>query len=122
MLESGDLLRTWGLAQLPHGWQGAHARTKQRASKCAVLAFGDEVAAEQLGDHRIAYLDYEGEVSGGRGSVIRVAAGTYKLVRDETANISVRFESDTVQGMATLAHQSASHWRLFCEDAGSRAS
>lgn len=30
-----------------------------------------------LGDHRPDYLDYEGPVSGGRGAVRRVAAGTY---------------------------------------------
>ena len=33
------------------------------------------VAAVRLPDHRRAYLDYEGEISGGRGRVIRVAAG-----------------------------------------------
>jgi len=33
-----------------------------------------------LGEHRREYLDYEGPVSGGRGSVMRVAAGTYRTV------------------------------------------
>lgn len=31
--------------------------------------------AQRIGDHRTLYLDYEGEVSGGRGVVERVAAG-----------------------------------------------
>ena len=38
-----------------------------------------ETSAEQLDDHRRAYLDYEGEVSGGRGVVTRVDAGTCRL-------------------------------------------
>ncbi|GJQ28307.1 MAG: hypothetical protein HBSAPP03_01910 [Phycisphaerae bacterium] len=35
--------------------------------------------AERLPDHRRAYLDYEGEVSGGRGCVARVAGGQAKV-------------------------------------------
>ncbi len=31
---------------------------------------------ERLPDHRLMYLDYEGPISGGRGAVRRVAAGT----------------------------------------------
>ena len=33
----------------------------------------------KLPDHRLDYLDYEGPVSGNRGTVIRVARGTYHL-------------------------------------------
>ena len=35
----------------------------------------------QLRDHRRAYLDYEGVVSGDRGEVLRVAEGTCLIVR-----------------------------------------
>lgn len=35
----------------------------------------DRFEAERIGDHRAAYLDHEGEVSGGRGSVTRVSSG-----------------------------------------------
>lgn len=31
--------------------------------------------AEPIGDHRRAYLEYQGSISGGRGSVVRVAKG-----------------------------------------------
>jgi hypothetical protein len=41
------------------------------------LGVGESCAAALIGDHRRAYLEYEGEVSGGRGSVVRVAAGTW---------------------------------------------
>jgi hypothetical protein len=35
---------------------------------------------EQLPDHRRIYLEYEGPVSGRRGSVRRVASGAYEVV------------------------------------------
>src|SRR4051812_5986230 len=40
--------------------------------------------AHRLGDHRRAYLEYEGELSGGRGLVTRVAGGlcAFQLVRE----------------------------------------
>lgn len=39
-----------------------------------------EFAALPLPPHRLAYLDYEGEVSGNRGTVRRVEAGTHRLL------------------------------------------
>lgn len=35
---------------------------------------------QRLGDHRLAYLDYEGEVSGNRGFVRRVLRGSYRTI------------------------------------------
>ncbi|MFO0864423.1 MAG: DNA polymerase ligase N-terminal domain-containing protein [Gemmataceae bacterium] len=57
MLEEGDSLRTWRLPSPRFG--------------------GEPMEATSLAPHRLAYLDYEGPVSGGRGSVKRVDAGTY---------------------------------------------
>src|SRR5206468_188087 len=37
---------------------------------------GEVVPAERSFDHRAVYLEYEGEISGGRGSVARVARGS----------------------------------------------
>jgi len=68
MLEAGDELQTWSLATLPCGWGGL---------KGVKFADSNSVAAEQLADHRLAYLDYEGPVSGDRGSVKRLDFGTY---------------------------------------------
>lgn len=39
------------------------------------------VLVERLADHRRIYLDYEGPISGNRGSVRRVAQGTCQLDR-----------------------------------------
>ena len=51
-------------------------------------------ALTPLADHRRAYLDYEGEVSGGRGSVRRVEAGTWA---DAGAG-RLRLESHEING------------------------
>jgi hypothetical protein len=49
-----------------------------------------EFAAERLGDHRAVYLEYEGEVSGGRGRVDRVAAGVVESLRESAERVDVR--------------------------------
>ena len=46
--------------------------------------------AERMGDHRRAYLEYEGEVSGGRGEVKRVAEGEAEIVRESEEGVEVR--------------------------------
>lgn len=42
-----------------------------------------EMAAERLPDHRAAYLEYEGEVTGGRGRVRRIAQGACLVMQDD---------------------------------------
>lgn len=49
-------------------WRTGHHRPDDPTS--------ESFEAERIGDHRAVYLDYEGEVSGGRGSVQRLATGT----------------------------------------------
>lgn len=57
-VEGEDRLLTWQLARWP-------------------LAVGESCPAPELPPHRRHYLDFEGEISGGRGQVTRVAAGTW---------------------------------------------
>src|SRR5258705_9929861 len=61
MLEVGDVLWTWRLERPPRDGP-------------------ETIPAERIGDHRLAYLDYEGPVSGGRGFVKRWDWGTYDLL------------------------------------------
>lgn len=58
MLEKDGLLRTWKLPQSP------------TPSK--------PLTAIPLPDHRIAYLEYEGPISGDRGQVSQFDSGTYQ--------------------------------------------
>lgn len=41
-----------------------------------LMAPGEETIGDRIGDHRAAYLTYEGPVSGDRGEVERIAAGS----------------------------------------------
>ena len=65
MLESGEVLRTWALDEPP---DGAKVTT---------------IVAEQLPDHRTAYLCYEGEISGQRGDVAQYDTGTYRTIHED---------------------------------------
>lgn len=49
------------------------------------------VPAQQLPDHRRAYLDYEGPLSDGRGSVARLEAGVCQVVQPDPDTLRVRF-------------------------------
>ena len=83
MLEEGDVLKTWSLAMLPQGWNAVG-----ESKRFPVIAASNTVGAEQLADHRPAYLDYEGPVSGDRGSVRRLDAGTL-VCRQEPLSYSL---------------------------------
>ena len=48
--------------------------------------------AERLPDHRRAYLDYEGPISGNRGQVQRVASGSYEVVSWSEERIELRVQ------------------------------
>lgn len=49
--------------------------------------------AIQLPNHRRRYLDYEGELSGGRGSVCRIASGEYSVLTQTADEFEARIES-----------------------------
>jgi hypothetical protein len=82
MLEAGDVLRTWRLAEAP--------------------APGRRVAAEATSDHRLIYLDYEGPVSGGRGAVTVWDRGTYELPADGPDGLVLRLSGGRLEGTARL--------------------
>jgi hypothetical protein len=67
MFESEGQLLTWTTAPMKPGIESTQ--------------INDPIvtACEPLPPHRLAYLEYEGEVSGGRGSVTRLLAGRYTL-------------------------------------------
>ncbi|MFO0787940.1 MAG: hypothetical protein U0805_00685 [Pirellulales bacterium] len=100
--EPSGTLRTWALAQLPRDWHQARARTQSAHKNCPAASLTNEVPAEALPDHRLAYLEYEGEVSNNRGQVIRIAAGTYQTEFETPASWSVTFTGEIVAGQLEL--------------------
>lgn len=96
MLERNGRLATWALAEPP----AAHG----------------SVPAEHLPDHRLAYLDYEGPVSGNRGTVSRWDAGSYATQRWEDARICVKLQGAKLAAELTLVKETdaaSQCWRMF---------
>lgn len=85
MLEREGVLKTWSVLEEP-GFTGA----------------GRYEAAE-LADHRLAYLTYEGEVGGGRGSVRIWCAGAYEVEEWSAGRVRIRARSARWAGGYELA-------------------
>jgi len=90
MLESGETLRTWRLLEAPSPHQS--------------------VKAEPLGDHRRAYLDYEGPVSGDRGTVQRWDAGTFEGTADSIGLVEIVLSGQRCRGRVMLQRGRAGEW------------
>jgi DNA polymerase Ligase (LigD) len=88
MLEQGGKLRTWRLAHAPDA--------------------GGPIEAEALVDHRLAYFDYEGPVSGGRGHVTRWDRGEYETVKSSPTRVVMRLAGERLCGEAVLEQSEAS--------------
>ena len=82
-LEAGPVLRTWRL--VPR------------------LEPDIPTTVEPTPDHRLHYLDYEGPLSGGRGNVARVDAGTFNWESDEPDRIVVELAGTFLVGRLTLS-------------------
>ena len=90
MLEAGGALKTFALPRWPSA--------------------GETVACEQLADHRAAYLEYEGEVSGNRGSVTRYDAGEYEAERATSETLVLRMRGERHTGRLILRRSAESNW------------
>ena len=114
MLEADGVLHTWALAELPCHWQAIHQTTLAVCGSCPPLATGDTVDADELADHRPAYLDYEGPVSGDRGSVTRVAAGTWDETDREADRLEFTLASPDIHGKVVLhrVQPGGTNWQL----------
>lgn len=91
LLERGEALASWALAVAPRA--------------------GAEIRAEALADHRLAYLDYEGPVSGNRGTVSRWDEGTYEPLAISPERLEVELAGRRLIGRAVLT-KDAEGWRF----------
>lgn len=88
LLETGETCRTWRLLSPPDT--------------------PGQIAAEALADHRPFYLDYEGPVSGGRGTVAVWDRGEFVWVTArEGEEICVLLRGGRAAGRWTLRHDAA---------------
>lgn len=100
LLEMGNVLWTWELPQWPP-------------------AKGTQ--AIRLPDHRRLYLDYEGPLTGGRGTVRRLDYGTYQIIAQSHRLIVVhivgqhhrgRLALEALPGDAFLAEEAQRAWSV----------
>ena len=63
---------------------------------------GEPIAAEPLPPHRLLYLDYEGRLTGNRGTVQRVLSGGYIPVESSAEDLHIRFTHNAEFASATL--------------------
>src|SRR5260370_21717475 len=101
MLEVGDALEAWKLPTPP--------------------AANVEISAEKTFDHRLMYLDYEGPISGDRGSVQRWDAGSYELIveksrarskRDPIDRRVIQLAGKRLEGMLEMTCREGGNWTL----------
>jgi hypothetical protein len=114
MLEAGGALRTWALRELPRDWLAAYRRTAELDPNCPPLAAESTVAAEPLGDHRLAYLELEGPLSGDRGAVKRIDAGALATHAESRDCWNLSLTGDLVRGEICLRAGSPA-WSLSLE-------
>jgi hypothetical protein len=93
MFERGGALRTWSIDGEPSS--------------------AGPIEASRLPDHRLAYLEYEGPVSGDRGAVRRFDAGEYSLVDDTPDRWVVAVNGARLNGRWTFERSALGHsWRV----------
>jgi hypothetical protein len=82
LLEAGPVLRAWRVLVEP--------------------APGTESPAEPNADHRLLYLDYEGPVSGNRGTVKRWDAGTFDWIANTPERIEIALHGTRLEGRVVI--------------------
>ena len=90
MLEDNGKLVTWAIPELPRA--------------------GLQTTATKLADHRLAYLDYEGPVSGDRGEVRRVQSGDYLASQWSEVLTTCELRSSGRSLICELRHKSGEEW------------
>jgi hypothetical protein len=96
LIEQPDACRTWRLLKLPN---------------CS-----SEVPAEPLADHRLMYLDYEGPVSGNRGTVTAWDRGSFEWLVDLPSQIQVTLQGNRLNGVASVIQCGQAWTWTFCPE------
>lgn len=93
MFERGGVLRTWSVEREPSS--------------------AGPIEANDLADHRVDYLDYEGPVSGQRGTVRQWDRGEYRLEEQAPDRWIVVLEGARMTGRMTFERSESTHsWRV----------
>ena len=97
LLEDGDVLATWRFDRSPIDLEAGHQR-----------------CCRKIQDHRLLYLTYEGEISGGRGQVRRVEQGRYEQIQAGETCRRFKLEGEIMGGDFSLTRQgNTDQWILI---------
>lgn len=109
-LPDGSWHVDWMIA--PDGSGKGRLVTFRLPGKLEVLEAGEHMGVERIADHRRAYLEYEGLISGGRGVVKRLNAGRVLACCGDGRRIflHVRWAQDEQYLMLEL--ESGSQWQV----------
>ncbi len=94
LLETDETLLTWQLGDSP-----ASAKPWPRD-------------ATRIADHRKAYLDYEGPVSGNRGSVKTFDRGKLTMISQDEGYLKITITGEVFSGDFVLTQVDESLWEL----------
>ncbi|HKQ50346.1 MAG TPA: DNA polymerase ligase N-terminal domain-containing protein [Phycisphaerae bacterium] len=94
MIDTGAALATWKCSGPPES------------------AGESPIFCRQIGDHRRAYLDYEGPISGGRGEVRRHDRGHCEILNQSGDVWTVAFHGWKLNGLYELSRNEGDVWRL----------
>jgi len=96
MLEQDGKLLTWQVPLPPEQWGE------------------QQITCTKIFDHRLKYLDYEGEISGKRGSVNRADAGEYTERSISPTYVEIELCIKAVSSVIRLEQIRIENWRLDC--------
>ena len=112
-----DCLRRFVI--LEHRWDGVHWDFLVETGPLGPLrawaidaepVTGRDLPARALADHRREYLTYEGEVSGGRGSVRRWDEGTCSVEVWQPDRVRLVLAGHQLEGVAELRSSAGGTW------------
>ncbi len=93
MIEVDGALRTWAL-ESPPGLEAS-------------------INAVELAPHRIDYLQYEGPVTGNRGSVSRWDDGTYEIIPSASEELVLQVDGQRCSGLLSITAESGEDNQRF---------
>jgi hypothetical protein len=82
------------------------------------LAVGERLPARPLAEHRRVYLTYEGDVSGGRGTVIRVDEGQWQETARGGEGVELSLEGKRCWGRYAIRKTADAKWEFALLDRG----
>ncbi len=101
MLQRGGGLLTWQLLREPDGVGSLPIPATRKA--------GLDLS---VGDHRLAYLTYEGPISRNRGAVRRVDEGTVRFAEVAVDRVCFELAGGRLSGRFDLHRQGGDEWTL----------